>query len=302
MQGNLNFETGADGVAMVVLSVAGHEANCFTAGLAVDLAAAVEELAMREDIVGAVITSGRSNGFMTGARVDDLLAGCDAGVTAAQVAALVAPVNATFRRIERCGKPVAAAINGLALGAGFELCLACHYRVLADDDRCVVGLPEVQAGLIPGGGGTQRLPRYIGIERALPLMLTGRAVVPGEALSLGLVDAVVPHEQLVEAARRWVLAHPGARQPWDVKGYRVPGGAGALAPHAAASFGIGLARLRRDTQDLAPAPLALLSAVYEGTQLPIDSALALEAKFFGRLVAESAAREPVRGRPQGSQA
>ncbi|WP_323122937.1 enoyl-CoA hydratase-related protein [Burkholderia alba] len=298
MRENLSVETGVDGVAEITLHAAGHEADRWIAGLATDLAAAVEELAAHKDVVGAVILSGR--GFMAGARIRDLPAGRDAGLTAAQAAARVAPVHAAFRLLERCGKPVAAAIDGPALGAGFELGLACHYRVLADDPRCVVGLPDVRVGLIPCSGGTQRLPRRIGIERALPLMLTGRAVAPAEALSLGLVDTVVAPERLMDTARRWVLAHPGAQQPWDVKGYRVPGGAGALAPHAAASFGLGLARVRRDTRDRAPAPLALLSAVYEGTQLPIDRALALEAKLFGRLVTDPAACEPGRGRPPGS--
>jgi 3-hydroxyacyl-CoA dehydrogenase/enoyl-CoA hydratase/3-hydroxybutyryl-CoA epimerase len=221
---------------------------------------------------------------MAGARVDGLLAAGTAGLTAARVAALVAPVNRTLRQLESCGKPVAAAINGAAWGGGFELCLACHYRVLADD--AAVGLPEVTAGVIPGGGGTQRLPRLIGIERALPLLLSGRMVQAGEALTLGLVNAVLPADAVVEAARRWVLTHPQVQQPWDVKGYRVPGGAGALAPHAAASFGLGVARVRRDTQDKAPAPMALLSAVYEGTQLPMDKALTIEAKYFGQLVAQ----------------
>jgi enoyl-CoA hydratase/carnithine racemase len=291
---NLSLECGADGVAVLAIHVAERDTNEFTAGFAADLLAAVDELAARADIVGAVLTSARANGFMAGARIDDLLAGCEAGLTAAQVAALVAPVNRTFRRLETLGKPVAAAIGGTALGAGFEMCLACHYRVMADDPLCVVGLPEVHAGLIPGGGGTQRLPRLIGIARALPLMREGRTPGPVEALSLGLVDALAPRERLLELARAWVLAHPGVQQPWDVKGYRVPGGAGALAPHAAASFGLGVAHVRRDTPDRAHAPMALLSAVYEGTQLPLERALAIEAKYFGRLVTDPAARALMR--------
>jgi 3-hydroxyacyl-CoA dehydrogenase / enoyl-CoA hydratase / 3-hydroxybutyryl-CoA epimerase len=282
MYENLTFERGANGVALITLRVAGRETNEFSAGLAADLHGAVAELAARDDVVGAVITSGRANGFMAGARVSDLLGAGTAGLTAARVAALVAPVNRTLRQLESCGKPVAAAINGSAWGGGFELCLACHYRVLADDAE--LALPEVHAGVIPGGGGTQRLPRLIGIEAALPLLLSGRSVPAAEALRLGLVNAVLPADAVVEAARRWVMTHEHAQQPWDVKGYRVPGGAGALAPHAAASFGLGVARVRRDARG--PAPMALLSAVYEGTQLPFDKGLAIEAKYFGLLVAD----------------
>jgi 3-hydroxyacyl-CoA dehydrogenase/enoyl-CoA hydratase/3-hydroxybutyryl-CoA epimerase len=283
MYDNFTLERGADGVALITLRVAGGGANEFTAGFAADLQAAVAEIAARDDIVGTVITSGRSNGFMAGARVGDFPVPAGTAVTPAMVAAWVAPVNRTLRALESSGKPVAAAINGPATGAGFELCLACHHRVLADDAS--LAMPEVTAGLIPGGGGTQRLPRVVGIERALPLMLTGRRVDAGEALSLGLVHAVLSADAVVEAARRWVLAHPNAQQPWEVKGYRMPGGAGAMAPHAVASFGLGVARVRRDSPHAA-APLALLSAVYEGTQLPIDKALGIEAKYFGLVVAK----------------
>jgi len=285
----LTLTAGADGVALIEL-----HAERFTAALAVALDAAVDRLLGDPAIRGAVIAGAAPGRFLLGARIDDLLAGADAGLGAAQVAALVAPVNRTFRRLETGGKPVAAAIDGDALGAGFELCLACHHRVLVDDDLVQVGLPEVQAGLMPGGGGTQRLPRRIGIERALPLLVEGRTVNPHAAFLLGLVEALRPRDDVVTTARRWVLSQASAAQPWDTKGFTVPGGVGAMAPHAATSFGLGLARVRRDTADRDPAPLAVLAAVYEGTQLPFDRALALEAKYFGRLVADPVARERMR--------
>ena len=287
----LTLTVDRDGVALIEL-FAGH----FTGPLAVALDAAVDTVLTDPAIVGAVITGAAPDRFLLGARIDELLAGADAGLDAPTIAALVAPVNRTLRRLETGGKPVAAAIGGDAQGAGFELALACHHRVLADDDHVHVGLPEVRAGLIPGGGGTQRLPRLIGIERALPLLTEGRTVNPHAAFLLGLVEALRPRDDVVATARRWVLAQGATVQPWDVKGHVPPGGAGALAPHASASFGLGLARLRRDTADREPAPLAAMAAVYEGTQLPMDRALALEAKFFGRLVADPVARDRMRAR------
>lgn len=294
MAQHIRFALDADGVALLTLDLADRKLNVFTDDFTRELGEAVDELARNPAIVGAVITSGKSTGFLAGADLLDFVHVHALGLTAQAAAQRVAPIASALRRLERCGKPVAAAINGLALGGGFELCLACHYRVLVDDPKAFVGLPEVSVGLLPGGGGTQRLPRLIGIAKALPLLLEGRHVGGAEALQLGLVDALVPHEVLVETARRWVLSHPGFQQPWDVKGFAVPGGAGALAPHAAQSYGMGLAKLRRETNDNFPAPLAILSAVYEGTQLPIDRGLKIESGYFGQLLAGPVARNLMR--------
>jgi enoyl-CoA hydratase/carnithine racemase len=129
-----------------------------------------------------------------------------------------ARLSRAFRALETCGKPVAAAINGTALGGGFELCLACHYRVVAEDPDIKLGLPESRVGLLPGAGGTQRLPRLIGAKEALPLMLRGRHIDPAEALKLGAVHKLVPPERLLDEAKDWVLNHAnrpsrGTRKP-----------------------------------------------------------------------------------------
>lgn len=294
MPNNIHLQVDADGVALVTLDVEARSVNVYTPAFTQDLQAAVEAIASRSDIVGAVIASGKPSGFMAGADLLDFVHVHARGVTPREAAAVVAPAAQALRDLERCGKPVAVAIDGFALGGGFELCLACHYRVLVDDPRALVGLPEVTVGLLPGGGGTQRLPRLIGIAKALPLLLTGRHVAPAEALQLGMVDALVPAAEAVATARAWVLAHPGHRQAWDRKGYQVPGGAGALAAHATESFSLGLARIRRDTQDNEPAPAAILACVYEGTQLPIDRALTVEAGYFGQLLAGPVARNLMR--------
>ncbi|HMC14469.1 MAG TPA: 3-hydroxyacyl-CoA dehydrogenase NAD-binding domain-containing protein [Albitalea sp.] len=294
MTNHILLEVGDDGVALVTLNVAGRAINVFTPEFTSELQAVVDQLASRTDIVGAVITSGKPNGFMAGADLLDFVHVHDRGLAPREAAQLVAPAAAALRALERCGKPVAAAINGLALGGGFELCLACHYRVLVDEPKAVVGLPEVTVGLLPAGGGTQRLPRLIGIAKALPLLLTGRHVAGAQALELGLVDALVPAADVLATARRWVLAHPGWQQPWDRKGFAVPGGAGALAPHATESFGLGMAKIRRDTQDNFPAPAAILASVYEGTLLPVDRGLAVEQAHFGQLLAGPVARNLMR--------
>ena len=294
MSNNIHMEVVADGIALVTLDVAARSVNVFTPEFTAELSEVIESLRDREDIVGAIITSGKKSGFMAGADLMDFVHLHDKNITPTQAAQVVAPAAAALRRLELCGKPVAAAINGFALGGGFELCLACHYRVLVDSAKAVVGLPEVTVGLLPAGGGTQRLPRLIGIKNALPLLLTGRHVSPGEALKLGLVNALASADNLISLARQWVLEHPGRKQAWDIKGFAVPGGAGAMAPHSNESFSVGMAKIRRDTQDNEPAPLAILSCVYEGTQLPIDAGLKIESGYFGQLLAGPVARNLMR--------
>ncbi|RDK10093.1 3-hydroxyacyl-CoA dehydrogenase NAD-binding domain-containing protein [Cupriavidus lacunae] len=290
----IDFEVDAEGVARVSINVPDRPMNVFVPDLVADLAEVVQRVRQQGGIRGAVITSGKRGGFVAGADLKDFVTAYDRNVTAEMARDSVLQASKILRDLETCGKPVAAAINGVALGGGYELCLACHYRVLVDDPRAVVGLPEVTVGLLPGGGGTQRLPRLIGIERALPLLLEGRHVKPAEALRIGMVDAIVPADQLYATARAWVLANPGACQPWDVKGFRVPGGAGPLAPHAMTTFGVGVAASHGRHSGNYPAPAAILSCVYEGTQLPIDAALRVEVNYFATLLSGPVARNLMR--------
>jgi 3-hydroxyacyl-CoA dehydrogenase/enoyl-CoA hydratase/3-hydroxybutyryl-CoA epimerase len=294
MQRNIHLEVDDTGVASITLDVMDRSVNVFTPEFTAELRDVVAAVASRDDIRGAVITSGKANGFMAGADLVDFVNVHDRGLTAADAALLVADAGAALRALERCAKPVAVAINGFALGGGYELCLACHYRVLVDDPKAVVGLPEVTLGLLPAGGGTQRLPRLIGIPKALDVLLSGRRVDGRKALEQGLVDALVSAADLMPAARKWVRDHPEFTQPWDRKGFTVPGGAGALAPHAAETFWHGLARIRRDTNDNLPAPAAVLACVYEGTQVPIDRGLEIERAAFGQLLAGPVARNLIR--------
>lgn len=282
----------AEGIATITIDLPGRPMNVLTPEFQADLAAAIEQVAADPAIRGAILTSGKPGGFIAGADIKDLVQAFDEGIDAAGGAALSQSLSRVLRRLETCGKPFAAAINGLALGGGFEVTLACHHRVLAD--KAVVGLPEIGIGLLPGGGGTQRLPRLIGIEKAGPLLMTGRQIKAGDALKLGVVHQVVAEGEVVGAARAWLLDAPTAVQPWDVKGFKVPGGAGPLADHAQRTFTAGTAVTARDTQRNLPAALAILSCLFEGTQLTIDNGLRVESKYFGQLLAGSVARNMMR--------
>lgn len=259
--------------------------------------AAVDDLLTRiaDDpaIAGVVLTSGKANGFIAGGDIKDFVTAYDRGMTPDQGAALADDWNRLFRRLERCGKPVAAALNGLALGGGLEVALCCTARILVDDAKAVLGLPECGIGLLPGGGGTQRLPRLIGLDRAIPLILEGTRLKPAEALACGLVDAVVPPGEVIAAARAWVLANPAggpaACRPWDRPDFAVPGG---IEPSGGwqAQFDAVQARGRGNY----PAPAAALRAVRDGIRLPLDEGLRVEAREFGALLAGPVARNLMR--------
>jgi 3-hydroxyacyl-CoA dehydrogenase/enoyl-CoA hydratase/3-hydroxybutyryl-CoA epimerase len=289
----LKFDVDQDGIALIALDLPDHAVNVFTPELVSDLEEAIEQVLADSAIKGAVLTSGKSV-FLAGADLKALVNAYDQGLDAATASKRFERENAVFRRMESGGKPFVAAINGLALGGGLEICLACHHRVLADSPKAKVGLPEVSVGLLPAGGGTQRLPRLIGIDKALPLLLDGSQLQPAQALALGVVDELAAPERLIARAKAWALANPEAQQPWDRKDFQVPGGAGPLAPHAPRTFRDGTAILKSKTQGNYPAPLAILSAVYEGTQTTLDVGLRIESKYFGTLLANPVARNLMR--------
>lgn len=288
----LKVSVDTDGIALAQIDVSERPMNVLTPELQNELSALIDRVRDDATIKGLVITSGKSNGFIAGADLKDLVQ-LHGRYTAAEVVTQF-DLSQIYRRLETCGKPVAAAINGLALGGGLELCLACHHRVLVDHPKAVVGLPEVKVGLLPGAGGTQRLPRLIGIPAALQLMRDGTPVAPAQALKLGIVHALAAADAVVDQAKAWVRSNPEAKQPWDVKGFRVPGGAGCLAPHAMETFGAGTSRMIRDTQRNQPAPIAIASCVFEGTIVPIDTGLRIEAKYFAKLATGAVARNLIR--------
>lgn len=289
----LSYVVDAEGVATITLNDQDRPMNVLTPGLLSELSSAVEAGVADAAVKGFVITSGKST-FVAGADLKDLVTAYDRGLTASQGAGWSQSLTKLYRRIETCGKPVAAAINGLALGGGLELVLSCHYRVMADAPGCVIGLPEVKVGLLPGAGGTQRLTRLVGIAQAARLMTDGSNIVPADALKQGIVHAVAAAGEVVARARAWVLGTPNAVAPWDVKGFRVPGGSSLTNPTVAQTLLVGSALVSRATMRNYPAPHAILRAIYEGASLPIDKALGVESKHFGRLLAGPVARNLMR--------
>jgi 3-hydroxyacyl-CoA dehydrogenase / enoyl-CoA hydratase / 3-hydroxybutyryl-CoA epimerase len=263
-----------------------------------------------------VITSGKSNGFCAGADLDDLFGGGweveGEGEEALKATFNVAfEMNRIYRLLETCGKPVAVAINGLALGGGLELSLACHYRVIGNGPKTQVGLPEIKIGIFPGGGGSQRLPRVIGVQAALLAMSEGKSFKPQEALGMGIVHELVEAGKEVEAAKTWIKTKGDPVAPWDKKDFKIPGG-GPYHPAGSQVFIMGNALLRKQSYGNYPAVINLMHAVYEGLQVPFDTALKIETRYFSKTLMTPQAKAMMRtfffsmqaigkgsGRPEG---
>lgn len=250
------------------------------------------------EVKGIIITS-EKNEFIAGADVKMILRNNSKDPSEMHKFSL--DFNAIFRKLETCGKPVVAAMNGTALGGGYEVCLSCHYRIALDNPKAVIGLPEVQLGLLPGGGGTQRLPRIIGMEAALMLMVEGKRISPKEALGYGMVnDMAATREEMMEKAMKWILANPKAIQPWDEfdkktgaikarENYKVPGG-NVQSPTGMRTFAGGTAMIMDKTKGNYPAPIAILSCVYEGLQVNMDRAIPIEARYFVKVATSHEAK------------
>ena len=276
---NFKIDVDADGIALITFDVPGRSMNTLTSGVMKEIPEWVERIKTDDAIKGAVLTSGKASGFCAGADLGDMAGGMLAGGSLQDAYDAGWKLNGALRALETCGKPVAAAINGLALGGGLELTLACHYRVVADDSKVQLGLPEIKVGLFPGGGGTQRLTRLIGVQAAMTAMSAGSSWRPNDAKGAGVVHEVVAKGGEVEAAKAWIKGGGKAVQPWDDKSFKLPGG-GPYHPAGIQNFLVGNAMLRKQSYGNYPAVVNLMKAVYEGVQVPMDAALRIETRYF----------------------
>ena len=294
MTETIHYAQDDEGVVTLTIDIPDRSMNVLTPEFMTELDAAIDRFSADEAVKGVVITSAKTS-FIAGADLKELVGVFETGMSEQEIYAFAGKYSQLYRKLETCGKPVAAAINGTALGGGLELCLACHYRVVLDNPKAVLGLPEVQVGLLPGAGGTQRLPRLIGIREALPLMLEGRHVKPAKAVSLGIGNELASDiGEMIAKARAWVLEKGDPVQPWDQRKFKVPGGAGGMHPATVQTFMAGNAMVADKTQHNYPAPPAILSCVYEGTFLPIDKGLKIEVQYFTQLLAGPVARNMIR--------
>ena len=287
----IRYEKGQDQIVVLTLDMPGQSANTMNAAYREAMAATVARLeAEKDSIAGVIITSAKKT-FFAGGDLNELIKVDKAH--AKDFYASVRVLKAQLRRLETLGKPVVAAINGAALGGGWEICLACHYRVALDDKSVQLGLPEVTLGLLPGGGGVVRMVRLLGLEKALPYLLEGKKIRPQQALQTGLINELaVDRTELLAKSRAWILANPQARQPWDNKAYQIPGGTPSN-PKVAQMLAIAPSILRSKTNGCFPAPEKILCAAVEGAQVDFDTAHLIETRYFTELVTGQVAKNMI---------
>ena len=299
---NFRFETDADGVALLTWDMPGRSMNVITLDVMRELDEAIDKVVADAAIKGCVVASGKDN-FSGGADLT-MLEGfsrqfADLAAKEGEEPATQAFFDGTrklsqlYRKLETCGKPWAAAINGVCVGGAFELALACHYRVAADDDRTRVGLPEIKIGLFPGAGGSQRVPRLMQTGDALQMMFKGEQLKGAVAQKMGLVGEVAPAADIVAKAKAWIKNGGSPVAPWDRKDFRLPSGK-VFSPAGMMTWPAANAIYRRETMDNYPAAKAILHAVYEGLQLPMDLALRVESRWFASILRSKEAAAMIR--------
>lgn len=271
-----NFSAQSDnGIITVTIDQTERKMNVIGEGFNDAFATITDTFINDQNAKGLILTSGKST-FVVGADIDQLTT----IETAEQAFDLVEDLKTSLRKLETSGKPVVAAITGTALGGGLELALACHYRIAIDSPKTKLGLPEVKLGLLPGGGGTQRLPRLIGIQKALELMTQGKELRPQQALEIGFIDDVAhDDDELISKAKAWINDNPKAQQPWDKKGFKIPGG-DSNHPKMVQVFSMAPAMANQKSHGNYPAITHILSSVFEGCLTDIDNGLKIESRFF----------------------
>ena len=293
----------ANGLVHLVFDCPGRSMNVFSNKAIHELGSFAEWL-HTADVKGVVVRSGKPTGFCAGADLTELGVAYDMIVAAPPADRFdiafnhFFPLSHAIRRLETAGKPVAAAIAGVALGGGCELALGAHYRVASNSPRTLLGLPECAVGLLPGAGGTQRMPRLVGVEIGLEILLRGRNLQGQAALDAGLIGAIVDEGDEVAAAEAWLLSPAAtAIQPWDRPGYQV-------LDHAAYAETIERHRSRELARMLGhePAPIAILDCVELGLMQPFDGAIRSEMSVFARLIQRKEARNMIRTMFLGKQA
>ncbi|AMO67262.1 3-hydroxyacyl-CoA dehydrogenase NAD-binding domain-containing protein [Zhongshania aliphaticivorans] len=278
------YEKDADGIVTVTMDQTGP-VNAMNTEYQLAMAETVARIEQEAALSGVIFASAKKT-FFAGGDLNDLLA-AKPGDEASFMETLEA-IKGPLRRLEKLPVPVVAAINGTALGGGFEICLACNYRIAFNHKSVQLGLPEVSLGLLPGGGGVVRMVNLLGLQAALPYLLEGMKVVPEKALAAGMIHETVQSlEELLPRAKAYIKANAGnvaaAIQPWDQSGFKIPGG-NASSPKLAQLLMAAPAMLAAKTRGLLPAPEQILDCAVEAARVDFDTALRIESRGLTYLV------------------
>ena len=276
-----NYEKGADGIVTITMDMSGQSANTMNEAFVPAWDEVLGKLRTEDGLSGVVITSAKKT-FFAGGDLNLLLKLDEANE---QLFQYIEENKRPYRELEKLPVPVVAAINGAALGGGYEMCLACNHRIIVGEPHAVTGLPEVTLGLLPGAGGVVRLTALLGLEKAATILTEGKQFKPAQALEKGMVDEIVDSvDALVPAAKAWIRANPESQtQPWDQKGFKYPGGS-ATAPHIRQIATMGSAMITGKTRGLMPAPEVIFDVAVNSMRMGFESALRNESRGICRLI------------------
>ncbi|MEX5741314.1 3-hydroxyacyl-CoA dehydrogenase NAD-binding domain-containing protein [Acinetobacter baumannii] len=276
----IQYEKNADNIVILTLDSTGQSANTMNAEFRDSLDEVTQNLKAETELSGVIFRSAKKT-FFAGGDLDELIQVQPEHAT--DFFNMVEKLKGHLRTIETLGVPVVAALNGTALGGGWEIALSCHHRIAINDPKSKFGLPEVTLGLLPGGGGIVRMVRLLGLQNAFPFLMEGKQFGVDKAKSLGLIHDTAENEQeLLDKAIAWIKANPKSQQPFDVKRYKIPGG-DPKTPAVAQVLAIAPAMLKDKTKGCYPAPEAIMAASVEGAQVDVDTALRIESRYFTQL-------------------
>ncbi len=284
----INYSILENNIVLLTLDNPTRSANIINRAFGEALEAVLNKIKSENNYSGIIITSAKET-FLAGADIDEMFAIADANYFFSQAE----KYKAGLRWLETQGKPVVAAINGTALGGGFELALACHYRIVLANEKIQLGLPEVTLGLLPGGGGVTRMVRMLGLQPSLPYLTEGKKMKPNEALGAGLINELATSkEELLSKAVAFINNNKTAKQPWDKDDYRMPGG-NAVNPKVAQMLPIVPAMVAKKTLNNYPAPMAIVATAIEGSVVDFDTASRIESRYFAEVATSNVAKNMI---------
>ncbi len=284
----VNYEKGGDAIVTLTFDAPGAPVNTMTEAWKKAFHAAVERLQKDKDGIAGVILCSAKKTFFAGAELKDVLKFTEKD--APRFFAEIEEVKRDFRALDKLGKPVVAALEGAALGGGWELALAAHCRICLNDEKIELGLPETTLGLLPGASGVTKTVRLLGLQAALPMLMEGKTMRPAEAAKLGFLQGLAAnHDDLFRMAREWIAKNPAPKQPWDEDNYRMPGGTPS-SPQISQMLTIAPAMLIEKTRGLYPAPEAVMAAAVEGASVDFDTALRIESRYLVKLAVSQVAK------------
>ena len=288
----IRLEKAADGIVDLIFDQQGKSVNVMGDEYAEAMPKALDELEAMDDLKGVYVRSGKPGQFFAGGDISMMME-MDLNPSDDERQAMfegILQAKAPLARLEKLGVPVAVGINGAALGGGYEIALACHYRLALSDKSVKIGLPEAMLGLMPGAGGVVRMVRMLGMQEALTLIAQGKQANAEKALEKGLVHELVSsEEQMAEKARAWIKANPEAKQPWEQDGYAIPGG-GPQDPATQGLTYFGPVNVMVQTKGNMPAQQVIIAAVIDSARVDYATAHIIEARYFQRLLLDQVSR------------